>query len=685
MQPRYHRLTLALILLAALAWRLALWAQPLHMPANDEVEYVQVARDLLAGRGWAFYTHWRWLRAPLYPLFLAGSLWLAGGDLHLAALPNLALSVALVGVVYGLARELAGVGRAGPALLAAAIMAALQTAATFASLYMSETLFALLFGLGLLSLARWQRAGGVGWAAVAGVLLGLACLTRSAGLVFVPLAGLWMLGAAWGRGGLRPGLLLPPLALGAAAALTVAPWVAYTCRAYGRCILIETGGSYNLWAFYDPHESLETINATLEAVPNPVARADLATQRGMARLREDPLIVLRKIPAEWRRLWAVNPIEDRFLRASNYSDPPPALFLSALLLDDVLYLLVLCAAPFGLALTYRRPLAILLGLWLGVFTLVTLLTHAEGRYRHFLFVALLPLAALALTRPGRGRLAPRPGLAAGVALGLALLPALGAYPWAWAGGGALRSVYRAAGDLLAASGRYAAAGDAYRAALSASETPDGWIALGDLQRRMGAGDAAVASYWRAYDLRPPYVGASAALGDLLRGLGRVDEARAAFRGQYLDQRLLIDWMLRVRAPTPTAAVDVGDGLDFGYVGGVYAAEQLQGASARWTDGRGLLRLRPPGGPGPALLTLRLAAPRPDGAPVPAQICADGACVGLRLDGAWSMVRLYLPAGGAGAIELRSATFEAADGRSLGLLIDWAKITALTPSPSPAGV
>jgi hypothetical protein len=69
-----------IILLLALALRLLLWSQPLHQLANDEVEYVTVARDLLAGRGWQFYEHYHWLRAPLYPLFLAGSLWLAGGD-----------------------------------------------------------------------------------------------------------------------------------------------------------------------------------------------------------------------------------------------------------------------------------------------------------------------------------------------------------------------------------------------------------------------------------------------------------------------------------------------------------------------------------------------------------------------------------------------------------------------------
>src|ERR1044071_4807102 len=129
-----------LILLLALLLRLLLCPQPLHQPANDEAEYIAVARDLLAGRGWQFYEHYRWLRAPLYPLFLAGSLWLAGGDasassgqaLYRAALPNLVLGVVNIYLIYRL--SLALVGRE-VARFAALLATLLLTFATFASLY----------------------------------------------------------------------------------------------------------------------------------------------------------------------------------------------------------------------------------------------------------------------------------------------------------------------------------------------------------------------------------------------------------------------------------------------------------------------------------------------------------------------------------------------------------------------
>lgn len=129
----------------------------------------------------------------------------------------------------------------------------------------------------------------------------------------------------------------------------------------------------------------------------------------------------------------------------------------------------------------------------------------------------------------------------------------------------------------------------------------------------------------------------------------------------------------MRPPAPAAAVDVGDGLDFGYVGGVYPAEQIDGATVRWTGGRGLLRLQVAGGAGPGILTLRAAAPRPDGALVPLEVCAGGACAEVPLGAEWRVVRLWLPPAGAAPIELRSPAFFAADGRDLGVLLDWATL------------
>ena len=473
--------SLPFTLILALALRLLLWSQPLHQPANDEVEYITVARDLLAGRGWSFYEHYHWLRAPLYNLFLAGSLWLAGGDpasdaaLHRAALPNLVLSTATVYLAYRL--TLALVGRRSAARVAALLTAILWTLATFASLYMAETLFTFLFTAGLLCLVRWATDDGPTtndqlpspeprasslkpqapsltphrsrwWLAAAGALFGLATLTRSVTLMFLPLVALWLFMRATndeGRrtndrrlttGNARPakgqllvrwslvvGRLWAPAVFLLVVAAVIAPWTIRNYLAYGRPILVETGLSYNLWAFNEPREDQETIFRVLENIPNPADRSDYATAKGLARLREDPMILARKLWPGWIYLWRVKPIEDRFIQESYYGDVGLPTFAAAFVFDDVLGLLIALAGMAGLVLyssarprrqppelVWRRLLAalrepkLLMVLWMFYAVSTTLLTHAETRYRHFLYPILIPYAAWLLTRfAGSGR------------------------------------------------------------------------------------------------------------------------------------------------------------------------------------------------------------------------------------------------------------------------------------------
>jgi 4-amino-4-deoxy-L-arabinose transferase-like glycosyltransferase len=685
-----HRLLLAGILLLALAWRLALWSQPLHQPANDEVEYVQVARDLLGGRGWQFYESYHWLRAPLYPLFLAGSLFLAGGDLHRAALPNILLSVGLVGLVYGIARELARPRpnepdrsrRAG--LLAAMIFAGLQTNATFASLYMAETLFAFLFAAALLLLLRWQRLRAEAWLprslVLAGLLYGLAMLTRSLPLAFTPLVLLWIAWHSSGVTGLRPPAvlrawlrqpqrLLPALLFLAIVVATVAPWTIRNCRAYASCILVETGLSYNLWAFSEPREDQQTISRVLENIPDPAIRADEATRRGLERLREDPAILLRKLLPEWVSVWSIKPIQDRFLQESYYADPPPLLFLAGLLFDDMLYLGIAIAAVFGAvgALLSRRPAAVLPILWGLSVVGLTLVTHGEGRYRHFFFMVMVPFAALALS----GTTWPAERRARRLAQGLGGLPAAALaatilifYPWNWAERGAARSVHTAYGNLQLSVGNFAAAENAYWRAVSADATVDGWLALGRLYEAQGDLAQAEEYYRLAHEQQVPYAGGPAHLGDFLRNQGREAEARAAFIGRYLDEQRIVDWSWNNLDPPPQTRIDIGAGLDFGYVGGVYPAEDIGGRSVRWTGRRAMLRL--PAGAG---LLLRVTAPRPDAAPVPLRVCSAGVCRIVELGADWRTIRLALPVTERAPVILHSPTFHAPDGRDLGVLLD----------------
>jgi tetratricopeptide (TPR) repeat protein len=714
---------LALIVVAALLIRLALWALPLHQLANDEHEYVRVARDLLAGRGWSFYESYHWLRAPLYPLFLAASLALAGGDLQRAALPNLALSTLNVLLASAIAREIAPPALARRAgLIAATLSALLLTFATFASLYMLETLFATLLGVALLALLRYRSRPRLALVALAGCALGLAALTRSLALPLLPLGVLYIIAAGWGtfdrsstrsfirafvahswriRGAFVPTFVAHALVFALAGLLTIAPWTLRNYLAYGRLIPIETGLSFNTWAFNEPREDMATIFRALEAIPNPAERADYATARGVARLREDPAIIWRKLDDNWFALWRVKPIEDRYIQQDYYSDVGLGYFVWSLAFDDALLLLILLAACWGLVVGPGWQARLLLGGWIVGTVASILLTHGEARYRHALFPALLPYAAVALaalTSRSPRLLAPRPPggqlpahsrlrlfpirgsfLAAGALSAIIAYTFLSSYPWLWAEQRLARGLLQLQGDAAWARGDEERAIERYaRASAAQPDSVDALIVLGLAQREHGQFDAAAQTLRAAWRLRPTYIPASSRLGDLLRSRGDLDGARRAFAGAYADAQTVADWSWANLQPPPARRVDVGDGLDFGYVGGVFPAEQQRETSARWTGAQATLRVAASGQA--QLLRLRLAAPRPDGIQPTIQVCAQRRCQPLNPGSGWAIYELLLPPapGPVQSVEIRSSTFESPDdGRRLGILLDW-----FVTSPAP---
>lgn len=245
------------------------------------------------------------------------------------------------------------------------------------------------------------------------------------------------------------------------------------------------------------------------------------------------------------------------------------------------------------------------------------------------------------------------------------------YPWGWAAQNLARGWAAQRADLAWARGDHAGALALDTEAIHAQETPDGWLRLGDHARAAGEVTQALQAYRAAVALQADYPPAVAHLGDVLRATGDPPGARRMFQPEDIGQQELTDWSWRVLTPVFTNTLVIGDGLDFGYVAGMYPAEVLQGVPARWTDGRGLIRFGTPpaGSPPVALLRLRLAAPRPDGAPVTAQVCAAGACQSLVLGAAWQvyLVPIALDPTAPTLMELRSLTF-AAGGRQLGVQI-----------------
>ncbi len=702
-------LLLALITLAGLALRLLVWHWRAFQPlGGDEQEYLNQALTLLRERS---YVELRLMRPPLYTLFLASSIVLVDSLVQNLRLVQASLSAATVPLVYLLTLELtqhppqAGAPRRGVALLAAGLCAASYTLAANATELLTETLF--LFGLSaafwlLLHAARLQR-----WplAALAGLTVGALSLVRSVGLPLVPLAALWLGLAGWLAPAPvspvppRPNRLRLHLALvyACCALLVILPWTARNYLRYGGLILIDTTGAENLWLDNDP-AGREAVKAQLYALGEErLLRQQIATQRGSERILADPARFAAKAWDELLAFFALEQSDDMLTRRAIWVSPGET--WTRLLLGDALWLLIMLGGSYGLTsalagmdraggrfgrLAALRSPAWLLAPWALYVLLTTLIFHVELRYRLPLYPALLPYAALSLaelaTLRGRGRLSILALAVPLIGLGLTLLHApypalalqLGPKHWQLARAeaalaqGELELAYQASSAALAHDERSALARIGL-ARVAAAE--------GNLEAALALLDAALVAV-------PDHAQAHVLRGDLHRLLGDAEAARTDLAYERATRQDLQAW-LWARALTPAASrLELGNGLDLGFVRGVHAG--LTGERGyRWTAERAHVRLQRPAAA--TRLHLQLASGRPaETALLPVEIWLAGThLTTLAVPPTWHTFSLDLPASsieGELVIELRTPGFTprdydpaSPDGRRLGLKLASAEL------------
>ncbi len=197
------------------AWMIATW-HPAVVGYHDAVFYVDIAHGPLFADP---------LHPAGYPLLLRALHVLSASVWPVLVLQHL-LGLATAALLYALVRTLTGSRWLG--LLPATVIALDGLQIVVEHSLLSDSLFTFLLAAGLYAVAR-AGAGGIGWALGAGALLAAAGLTRTVGLVAIPLATIALLPAVsgtWRSRAMRAGALLAVAAalvgayLGAQAAQT---------------------------------------------------------------------------------------------------------------------------------------------------------------------------------------------------------------------------------------------------------------------------------------------------------------------------------------------------------------------------------------------------------------------------------------------------------------------------------
>jgi len=408
----------AAIFALALALRLAwvIFARLTHAGEGyylegDATEYIAVARNLLAGRGWwspdqggVPYVH-----GPIFPLFLAG-FQILGLPLFWVTVVQALLGAATCWGVVRLGRRLtSGAG----AVAAGLVMAVYPYFFHYTGRILTETL-SILFGLLVFSaLVDFSRDPSPRRAAAAGLALGVATLYHPETYVAPPLLLLWALLFHPQRALVAKRLFIAFIVMG----LTVLPWHAYHAVKNGKNILLppslDAGGLLVQGtlaakgritrdpAFSKKAAELGLEGRALEQQLGEMGSVKFALGRVLGDAAKEPGDYLWLVAMKFRRMWGLAPEVGVYAR--------PLITIPTALLNLAVYLG--CAA--GLLLHRRREEAWLAVAIIAMVTLPHLVFYAQPRYR-------LPVMPVVV-------------LFAGVAFG-ALLDRFPVRRWAPAGG-----------------------------------------------------------------------------------------------------------------------------------------------------------------------------------------------------------------------------------------------------------
>lgn len=232
--------------------------------SRDSQQYWNIGVNFAAGNGLSYDGEKPTrMRQPVYPLVLAAMISTFGPEVRPIQILQLVFAMLIVALVMAIARELFGRRTAAVAAVAAGVYYPLTVIATEIR---TEVIFVLIVALAVLTALRAVRMRSLGWAAVCGVCLGLATLTRAPGAAFVALIPLavWLV--------LRGARLSwrEPLVTGIVAVLLLLPWGVRNYLVLGEFHVLSEAGPAGMYVGMHPlvidawADYMNTVEATEE-------------------------------------------------------------------------------------------------------------------------------------------------------------------------------------------------------------------------------------------------------------------------------------------------------------------------------------------------------------------------------------------------------------------------------------
>jgi hypothetical protein len=289
------------------------------------------------------------------------------------------------------------------ALVATGVAALYPALAVLGAALLSEPLFVVLELGALYAVLRHRRpGGGRRWLALAGVLCGMAVLTRANGAVLLlPLAlGAWTGRPRWSRRALAA-----PALVVLAAVLAVAPWTLRNALVLHAPVPVSTDLGQTLAGTYNPLAAanrfrwrntrrLPAADAVAVAQPTEAARSSALAHAGLAYLAAHPLDVVRASAWNTARMLELDPAGRRDLAGELRSRR-----LASVSFAGFAVLAVLALAGTAAARARRAPAWLWLVpvlMWLGTVPFAVNFSRFRAPIDPFLVL----LAALALTALG---------------------------------------------------------------------------------------------------------------------------------------------------------------------------------------------------------------------------------------------------------------------------------------------